>query len=131
MEELMAFIQKQNFCFLATVENGNQARVRPMNALVTVHGKLAWCTNNQKEMFKQVAACPDVEVCLFESGTTVRITGRCVPTKDEEMRNEFLRLQPGVAKYYGGELDTLEILVFETATAVMTKGRKKETFVIY
>lgn len=131
MKQILEFIKEQKVSYLATIENGDQARVRPMNGLVEIEGKLTWCTNNQKDMFAQVVAYPKVEVCLFGSGKTVRISGNCVPTTDESMKAKFLELQPAVAKFYGGKEDTLEILVFETATALVTTGPNKETVVLY
>jgi len=131
MEDLLNYIKEQKVSYLATIENDDQARVRPMNALVEINGKLTWCANNQKDMFKQVVANPKVEVCMFGNGKTVRISGRCVPTKDAEIKTKFLELQPNVAKFYGGKEDTLEVLVFETAHAVVTAGSKKEVIDIY
>ena len=131
MENLLDYIKEQKVSYLATIENGDQARVRPMNALVEINGQLTWCTNNQKEMFKQVVAHPKVEVCMFGNGKTVRISGRCVPTKDAEIKAKFLELQPNVAKFYGGKEDTLEVLVFETARAIVTAGPNKEVVEMY
>ena len=131
MENVLAFIKEQKVSYLATIENGDQARVRPMNALVEIDGKLAWCTNNQKDMFAQVVQNPKVEVCMFGAGKTVRISGHCVPTKDASVKAKFLELQPKVAEFYGGKEDTLEVLVFETATALVVSGRDKETIELY
>lgn len=131
MDHIFAFIQEQKTSYLATVENGTQARVRPMNGLIQIDGQLTWCTNNQKDMFKQVLAYPHVEVCMFGAGKTVRISGRCVPAKDEKMKEKFLALQPKVAQFYGGNEDTLEILVFETATAIIVTGGNKEIIKLY
>lgn len=131
MENILDYIKEQKVSYLATIENGDQARVRPMNGLVEIDGKLTWCTNNQKDMFKQVVDYPKVEVCMFGSGKTVRISGLCVPTKDEALKAKFLTLQPSVAKFYGGKEDTLEVLVFETAQALVTQGPNKEIINLY
>jgi uncharacterized pyridoxamine 5'-phosphate oxidase family protein len=130
MENILAFIKEQKITYLATID-GDQARVRPMNGLSEIDGKLTWCTNNQKDMFKQVVMNPKVEVCMFSAGKTVRISGRCVPTKDEAIKAKYLELQPSVAKLYGGKEDTLEVLVFETAQAIITAGPNKDIVEIY
>ena len=131
MENIYEYIEEQKVSYLATVENGNQARVRPMNGLVKIGDKLTFCTNNQKEMFKQLVAQPNVEVCMFGGGKTVRVTGKCVPTSDPLIKEKFLELQPKVAKFYGGKEDTLEVLVFETATALVAAGPNKEKIELY
>lgn len=130
MENILAFIKEQKITYLATID-GDQARVRPMNGLSEIDGKLTWCTNNQKDMFKQIVTNPKAEVCMFGAGKTVRISGRCEPTKDEAIKAKYLELQPAVAKLYGGKEDTLEVLVFETAQAIVTAGSNKQIIEIY
>ena len=131
MEDVINFIKSQKISYLATVENKTQARVRPMNGLVEINNKLVWCTNNQKDMFKQVVECPNVEVCMFANGKTVRVTGKCVATKEDSFRKQYLEMMPGVAKLYGGKEDTLEILVFETAIATVVDVNGKNTYELY
>ena len=130
MENILEFIKEQKIIYIATID-GDQARVRPINGLSEIADKLVWCTNNQKELFKQIIANPKVEVCMFGAGKTVRISGRCVPTKDEAIKAKYLELQPGVAKLYGGKEDTFEAMVFENATALITAGKKKEVIELY
>ena len=131
MENVLEFIKEQKITYLGTIENGDQARVRPMSALTEIDGKLTWCTNNQKELFKEVVENPKVEVCMFGSGKTVRLSGRCVPTKDAAVKAKYLELQPAVAKMYGGQEDTFEVFVFETAEAFVAAGPNKEVIELY
>ena len=130
MENILQFIKEQKIVYLATID-GDQARVRPINGLSEINGKLVWCTNNQKEMFQQVVANPKVEICMFGKGKVVRVAGRCVPTKDATIKAKYLDLQPGVAKLYGGKEGTLEVLVFEDATVMTISGSKKQIIELY
>jgi len=134
IEELLQFIKTQKITYMASIEKteaGDKARVRPMSALTEIDGKLTWCTNNQKETFKEVISNSNIEFCMYEAGRTVRVSGVCTPTKDESIKAKFLELQPGTAKFYGGQEDTFEVLVFETAEAFISKGSEKETIKIY
>ena len=130
MENILEFIKEQKIIYLATID-GDQARVRPINGLTEINGKLVWCTNNQKEMFKQVIASPKVEVCMFGKGKTARVFGTCLPTKDAAIKAKYLELQPGVAKLYGGKGGTLEIMVFEDATVKISGGSRRDVVKLY
>ena len=131
MENILEFIKEQKITYLGTIENGDQARVRPMSALTEINGKLTWCTSNQKALFNEVVASPKVEICMFNSKKIVRLSGRCVPTKDATVKEKYLELQPAIAKTYGGQADTFEVFVFETAQAIVTEGKNQSIIDIY
>ena len=131
MENILEFIKGQKVTYLATIENGDQARVRPMSALIEIDGKLAWCTNRKGELFKEVVANPKIEFCMYEAGKTVRLSGSCFPHDSEAIKAEFLKIQPAVANYYGGGLEEMAVMIFEDARAFLVAGSKKETIEIY
>ena len=130
MENVLEFIMDQKITYLATIER-DQARVRPMGQFSHINGKLTFCTNNKKDVFKQMAANPKIEFCMFGAGKTVRLFGTIKPSQDESVKAEFLKLQPAVAKLYGGSEDILEIMVFEDAKATVTVKGVKEEVAIY
>jgi len=130
VEQFIETVSDIKIIYFATTE-GDQPRVRPMNQLVDINGQLALCTSSTKSLFKQVASNPNVELCMFGAGMTVRVSGRCVPTTDPAVKGKYIELQPGVVKAYGGSDELLEVLVFETADAVIAKGPNKDAIKLY
>ena len=130
MENLTELVLEQKITYLGTIE-GDQARVRPMGHFSLIDGKFTWCTNNTKEVYKQVLANPKIEFCMFAGGKTIRLSGTCLPTDSAEAKAEFLKLQPGVAKFYGGSEDILKIMQFQDATVSITAKGVKEATKLY
>ncbi|MCL1948931.1 MAG: pyridoxamine 5'-phosphate oxidase family protein [Turicibacter sp.] len=130
MENILEFVTSQKITYLATIDN-DQARVRPMGKLSLIDGKLAWCTNSAKDVFKQVAANPKIEFSMFGGGKNVRLSGNCLPTKDDSFKEKFIADQPHVVQYYGGGEGTLEVMVFEQANATVTAKGAKEVVALY
>ncbi|MDV9727183.1 pyridoxamine 5'-phosphate oxidase family protein [Clostridioides difficile] len=50
----LEFLNKAGVYYLATVDENNQAHVRPLGFVMEYNGKLTFCTSNQKDMFKQL-----------------------------------------------------------------------------
>lgn len=57
MKEVLKFLIKNKVFYLAT-SSGDLPHVRPMGFVMEHDGKLAFCTSNQKAMFKQLTANP-------------------------------------------------------------------------
>ena len=93
--EIFAFITKNPFCALATVE-GHQPRVRTLMTLrVDEHGILL-NTGKAKDLFRQIQANPNVELCYYDpvSRVQVRISGRLVAQDDAETHQVVLEKLP-------------------------------------
>ena len=59
MREIVSFLQDAGAFFLATDEGG-QPRVRPFGSVMEFEGKLFFCTENTKAVYRQLAANPKV-----------------------------------------------------------------------
>ena len=60
MKEVIEILMAPACGSLATVENG-KPRVRPFAFMFEEEGKFYFCTANNKEVYKQLVACPSIE----------------------------------------------------------------------
>lgn len=126
MNEIIQFLNDCGTFFLAT-EEGGQPRVRPLGFVMDYNGKLAFCTNNQKPMFKQMKANPRVELSACKGPDWVRIAGKVSFITDEASQKKALEVMPDLAGMYAVGDGKFEIFAFEggTATFASMKGGGK------
>ena len=127
MEEILKFLQDSETFYLATVES-DQPRVRPMGFVMLYEGKLCFCTNNKKDMFKQIKNNPKVEFCASKDGKWLRISGKVVFNPDSAVKEKALEVRPTLKNKYTVNDGIFEIFHFESATAVFSdmQGGRKE-----
>jgi len=72
------FIKANQVFHIATVD-GTKARVRPFGFIMKRNDALYFCTNNTKDVYKQMVQNPDVEISsLGTEGKWVRLRGKVV-----------------------------------------------------
>jgi uncharacterized pyridoxamine 5'-phosphate oxidase family protein len=72
------FIKANQVFHIATVD-GTKARVRPFGFIMKWNDALYFCTNNTKDVYKQMVKNPDVEISsLGTDGKWVRLRGKVV-----------------------------------------------------
>lgn len=99
MKKAVEFLQANPVQYLATVGRDNKAKVRPFMFLFEQEGKLWFCTNNTKEVYKDLKANPEIEVCVSDAsyawlrlhGTAVFEENRAV--KEGAMGNPIVKGQ--------------------------------------
>jgi uncharacterized pyridoxamine 5'-phosphate oxidase family protein len=108
--EVLDFVRRNTFSFMATVENG-EPRVRGMDTPVIDDNGLTFCTGSNKAVCAQLTADPSVELCYWsiEDGTQIRLRGRMEKLDDEALKKSivetrFTFLKPVVEKYGWGSL---------------------------
>ena len=119
MKEVYDFLKKSGTYFLATVE-GDQPRVRPFGTVDIFEDKLYIQTGKSKDVSKQIAANPKVEVCAFTDGTWLRVSGELVRDDRVEAKAHMLDNYPDLKKMYSAEDDNTEVLYFKNAEATFS-----------
>jgi pyridoxamine 5'-phosphate oxidase len=84
-DQILALINKTPYCALATTD-GNQPRVRTVMILRADERGILFNTGKMKDLYRQIAANPEVELCFFEQTerVQVRVTGRLEEQRDAE-----------------------------------------------
>lgn len=117
MQELIQFLNENGPFFLATTD-GDQPKIRPLGFVMDYDAKLSFCTNNQKDMYKQMKINPKVEMtCTDKKGKTLRITGTASFVTTPESQKKALEIMPGLGGMYSVDDGIFEIFSLENVTA--------------
>jgi uncharacterized pyridoxamine 5'-phosphate oxidase family protein len=115
LKEVHDFLKSCGNYYIATVEGG-QPRVRPFSSLAIYEGKLYIQTGKIKDVSKQMAANPKIEICAFDGkGTWVRVQAVAVDDPRREPKQLLIDLQPGLEKMYSADDDNTQVLYLKDA----------------
>ena len=79
MNEVVKFLQENPVQYLATVGRDGKAKCRPFMFAGELDGRLWFCTNNTKDVYKDMQANPNVEVTVSSPDYTwLRLRGQAV-----------------------------------------------------
>jgi uncharacterized pyridoxamine 5'-phosphate oxidase family protein len=119
MEEVIKFLNENRIGYFATVDNG-KPRVRPWGFMFEENGIFYFCTNNTKNVYKQLQAVPYMEFSCSnrEVNTWLRISGKITFTKDMRIKEKVLELNPMLKNIYKSADDPIfEVFYLEHGSA--------------
>lgn len=117
MKEVHDFLKSCGNYYIATME-GDQPRVRPFSSLAIYEGKLYIQTGKVKDVSKQMAANPKIEICAFDGKDSwVRIQAIAVDDPRREPKQYLIDLQPGLEKMYSADDNNTQVLYLKDAVA--------------
>lgn len=119
MERVAQFLKEAGTYYLATVE-GDQSRVRPFGTAHIFDGKLYIQTGKVKDVAKQIAENPKVEVCAFKDGAWLRVAGELVEDDRREARVSMLEAYPDLKAMYDPDDGNTVVYYFKNATATFS-----------
>ncbi len=119
MEEVCKFLKEANTYFLAT-EEGDQPRVRPFGTANIFEGKLYVQTGKGKNVQKQIATNPKVELCAMKDGEWIRVSCTLVEDDRFEASESVLDAYPELREMYTSGPDGNSIVYYmKDATATI------------
>ncbi len=118
MEEVKNFLKEAGVYYLATVD-GNKPKVRPFGTAEIFEGKLYIQTGKGKDVYKQIIANPNVEICAFKDGKWIRVAGELVPDERIEAKKDMLDKNPNLRGMYNENDDNTIVLYFKEGTATI------------
>ena len=128
VETVCKFLDEAQTYYLATVE-GDQPRVRPFGTALIFEDKLYIQTGKVKNVSKQIAANPKVEICAFHEGKWLRVAGELVNDDRREPKAAMLEKTPSLKAMYSADDDNTQVLYFKNATATIASFTEApETF---
>ncbi len=119
MQKVCDFLKKAETYYLATVE-GDRPRVRPFGTAHIFEGKLYIQTGKAKSVSKQLAANPKVEICAFDGGAWLRLSGELAEDDRVEARKSMLDAYPNLRAMYDENDDNTQVFYFKNATATFS-----------
>ena len=120
MKEVVDFLQGNITGALATVEGG-KPKARPFQFMFAEDGKFFFCTNNTKDVFKQLQANPYVEfTSTSPSFAWVRLRGEVKFSRSLADKEKVLAVS-GLVKsiYQTADNPTFEVFYLEHGTAIL------------
>jgi len=127
MDEVLQFLTENPTFYLATVEGG-LPKVRPFGFVMKYDGKLCFCTNNQKNVYKQMKANPNIEICTTNKNNEwLRLKGKAVFCTSRETRQAALTVSPFLGNLYKVDDHIFEIFYIDEAEATFSnmKGESR------
>ncbi|MCD8232218.1 MAG: pyridoxamine 5'-phosphate oxidase family protein [Clostridiales bacterium] len=120
MNKVYEFLKKAETYYLATDENG-QPRVRPFGTIHVFEDKLYIQTGKTKDVAKQIAANPKVEICAMSGDEWIRLSGTLAEDDRVEAQESMLDAYPSLRNMYttGPEGNTA-VFYFAEGTATIS-----------
>ena len=118
MQEVYDFLKQCGTYYLATVE-GDQPRVRPFGTVDLFDGKLYIQTGKVKEVSKQMAINPKIEISAMADGKWIRIAATAVSDDRTEAKQHMLDAYPSLQNMYKADDDNTQVLYLKDATATI------------
>ncbi|MBR3464433.1 MAG: pyridoxamine 5'-phosphate oxidase family protein [Clostridiales bacterium] len=119
MNKVNDFLKQAGTYYLATVD-GDQPRVRPFGTVNIFEGKLYIQTGLKKDVAKQIAANPKVELCAFKDGSWIRVAGELVLDERIEAQKAMLDAYPELGGMYQPGDGNTAVYYFKDAVATIS-----------
>lgn len=120
MKEVVKFLQANPVQYLATVGRDGKAKCRPFMFCFEKEGKLWFCTNSTKDVYKDIKANPEIEVSVSSPEYAwIRLNGKAVFENNMEVK-EACMLNPIVKGQYNEASNPIfEVFYLENVKAVI------------
>ena len=120
MNEAIAFLRENPVQYLATVGRDGRAKCRPFMFAGELDGKLWFCTNNQKDVYRDIVENPYVEVSVASPAYAwIRLSGKAV-FEDSREAKEMCMGNPIVkSQYETADNPIFVVFYLEEARAVL------------
>lgn len=120
MKEVVKFLQENPVQYLSTVGRDGKAKCRPFMFSTEQGGKLWFCTNNQKEVYKDMQSNPNVEITVSSpSFAWIRINGRAKFENNLEIKKICMDNDIVRGQYQTADNPIFEVFYLEDAKAVI------------
>jgi len=105
---------------IATID-GTKARVRPFGFSMKRNGKLYFCTNKTKDVYRQLSQNPEIEISVMgKDNTWMRIRGRIAFDETREAKAQAFEESANLLKIYPKGADDETFVTFYFTEAVAT-----------
>ncbi len=130
MQKTYEFIKACGTYYISTVD-GDQPRVRPFGTINIFDGKLYIQTGHVKNVAKQIAANPKVELCCFNGSEWLRLSGTLVEDTRIEAKKAMLDAYPNLRSMYDENDSNTAVYYFRDASARFCSFTKPEEDVTF
>ena len=119
IERIYNFLEETKSYALATVEN-DQPRVRIFGTALLYQGKLYIQTGKSKDVAKQIAANPKVELCACKGTEWLRVCGELCEDDNRDIKVAMLEKMPSLKAMYNPDDGNMQMLYFKCGKATFS-----------
>lgn len=120
MNEVVTFLQENPVQYLATVGRDGKPKCRPFMFCFEREGKLWFCTNNTKEVYKDLQENPYVEVSTSSPAYVwIRLSGKAVFADDRAVKEGCMENPIVKGQYQSADNPIFVVFYLEGAKAVL------------
>lgn len=121
MNEVVKFLQENPVQYLATISRDGKPKCRPFMFCFEKDGKLWFCTNHTKDVYKDLQENPNVEVCISNSAYAwIRLHGKAVFKQDQDAKIRCMENPIVKSQYQTPDNPIFEVFYLENAEAVIS-----------
>ncbi len=120
MNEVVKFLTENPVQYLATVGRDGKAKCRPFMFAGEMDGKLWFCTNSTKEVYKDMQANPNVEVSVSSPAYAwIRLNGKAVFVNNMAVKEMCIANPIVKSQYQTADNPIFEVFYLADAHAVI------------
>jgi uncharacterized pyridoxamine 5'-phosphate oxidase family protein len=120
MREVVEFLQANPVQYLATVGRDGKAKCRPFMFCLEMEGKLWFCTNNTKDVYKDMQSNPEIEVSVSSPEYAwIRLNGKAVFENNMAVKEACMANPIVKGQYNEASNPIFEVFYLENAKAVI------------
>lgn len=120
MKEVVEFLQANPVQYLATVGRDGKAKCRPFMFCFEKDNRLWFCTNNKKDVYKDMQSNPYIEVSISSPNYAwIRLNGKVVFENNMEVKEECMNNPIVKGQYNSANNPIFEVFYLENAHAVI------------
>lgn len=119
MNRIIKFLEENPLQYCATMGMDGKPKVRPFQMIFSDEDKLIYCTGARKEVYKELAANPYLEISVSTMSRWLRISGKVEWVEGKEIKQKVLDCSSLVKSIYKSA-DNEDLKVFYIADATAT-----------
>lgn len=120
MNEIVKFLQENPVQYLATVGRDGKAKCRPFMFCFEKDNRLWFCTNNTKDVYKDLQENPYVEVSVSSAEYAwIRLNGKAVFVNDMKAKEMCMNNPIVKGQYDKADNPIFEVFYLDDAKAVI------------
>ncbi|MCU6763184.1 pyridoxamine 5'-phosphate oxidase family protein [Brotonthovivens ammoniilytica] len=131
MVEVVEFLNENPVQYLSTVGRDGKAKCRPFMFMGERDKKLWFCTNNQKDVFKDMQTNPYVEITVSSSSYAwIRLHGKAVFENNMAVKEMCIQNPIVKGQYQTADNPIFEVFYLDEAHAVIAdfSGKKPKEY---
>lgn len=120
MNEVVKFLEENPVQYLATIGRDGKAKCRPFMFCFEQGGKLWFCTNSTKDVYKDIKINPYIEISVSSpSYAWIRLNGKAIFENNMDVKEGCMNNPIVKGQYQTADNPIFEVFYLEDAYAVV------------